>query len=386
MRRVLWVLVGLLLLAGCDVPKPPPELPTPSPGSSNPEEAVYNTPVRATPDRGFTPIAGGPGHIYFVRGGHLWAIEPDGSGERQMSKLPATGGPQPSPDGRSVAWIGGNDLYVMPASGGEARKLYSGPLAEKQRIGWSHDGTLVGIIVYDLSTVGVEKAWAVPVEGGERLLIADLVEGAGQLGASYERTVEWSADGKWVVAGGPNNPFFLRRWPLVTGHEGDVREIAGGEPDWSPDSKSLLYTESLNGAVLIYGVLQSEATPFRNEKQLVGTGLGEYGQGPGPLWSPASVGSDSDLLVYRSRSLSGEPNVAVRTRGGRDLSSLPNLTNNAAWSPSGDKLVVETGTMQSDPLGPKWKPTGLAIAQVSLAGEHTLTPLVKDGQWPAWGR
>jgi Tol biopolymer transport system component len=285
-----------------------------------------------------------------------------------------------------VAWIGGNDLYVMPSGGGEARKIYSGPLATGQRIGWSHDGTLVGVVTYDLDTVGAEKAWAVPVDGGEPVLITDLRGGTGDRGASYERTVEWSPDGKWVVAGGPNNPFYLRRWPLSTAREGDIREIAGGEPDWSPDSRTLLYTESLNGAVLIYGVLESEATPFRNEKQLVGTGLGEYGQGPGPRWSPASVGSDSDLLVYRSRSLSGEPNIAVRTRGGRDLATLPNLTNNAAWAPSGDKLVVETGTMESGPLGPRWKATGLAVAQINLAGEHTLTPLVKDGQWPAWGR
>jgi Tol biopolymer transport system component len=378
--------VALLLLAGCDVPKPPPELPTPSPGSSNPEEAVYSTPVRATPDRGFTPIATGPGHIYFVRDERLWTVEPDGSGAKPMSELPATGKPQPSPDGRNVAWIGGNDLYVMPTGGGEARKIFSGSLPKTQRIGWTHDGTLVGVVAYDLDTIGAEHAWAVPVDGGEPVLIADLPGSSGDLRASYERTVEWSADGYWVVAGGPNNPFYLRRWPLTTGHEGDVREIAGGEPDWSPDSKTLLYTESLSGAVLIYGVLEGEATPFRNEKQLVGTGLGEHGQGPGPLWSPASVGSDSDLLVYRSRSLSGEPNIAVRTRGGRDLSSLPNLTNNAAWSPSGDRLVVETGTMRSGPLGPEWKATGLAIARISPAGEHTLTPLAQDGQWPAWGR
>ncbi len=368
------------------MPAPPPELPTPSPGSQNPEEAVYTTPIRATPIRGFTPVAVGPGHIYFVRDGHLWTVEPDGSGERQMSDLPATDTPQPSPDGQSIAWIGGNNLYVMPISGGEARNLYTGSLAERQHIGWSYDSTMLGFITYDLSTVGAEKAWVIPVEGGDPTLLADFVEGAGDVGASYERSVKWSPDGKWVVASGPNNPFYLRRWPLAEGHDGDIREIGGGEPDWSPDSRTLLYTESLNGAVLIYGVLEDEATPFRDEKQLVGTGVGEYGQGPGPLWSPASVGADSDLLVYRSRSISGEPNVAVRTRGGLDLAALPNLTNNPAWSPSGDKLVVETGTMQSKPLGPEWMATGLEIAQISLTGDHKLTPLVKNGQLPSWGR
>jgi Tol biopolymer transport system component len=138
--------------------------------------------------------------------------------------------------------------------------------------------------------------------------------------------------------------------------------------------------------VLIYGVLEAEATPFRNEELLVGTGLGEYAQGPGPRWSPASVGADSDLLVYRTRTASGEPSVAVRTRGGRDLSSLQPNTNNPAWSPNGDSLVVETGTLAADPLGPKWTPNGLAIATISLSGEHTLRPLVDNASWPAWGK
>ncbi len=170
MRRILIVLFAMLVLVGCDVPKPPPELPTATPGSGNPEVAVYTTQVRATPDRGFTPVATGPGHIYFVRNERLWTIEPDGSGQKQLSDLPVTGKPQVSPDGGSIVWIGGNDLYVMPNRGGEARKIYSGPLAEKQRIGWSSDGTLVGVVTYDMTTIGIEKAWAVPVEGGEPLL------------------------------------------------------------------------------------------------------------------------------------------------------------------------------------------------------------------------
>ncbi|MEO5951820.1 MAG: lipoprotein, partial [Chloroflexia bacterium] len=165
MRRVLFILLAIVVLAGCDVPKPPPELPTATPGSNNPEEATYATQVRATPDRGFTPVATGPGHIYFVRGERLWTVEPDGSGAKQLSDLPATGKPEVSPDSRSIAWIGGNDLYVMPSRGGEAKKIFSGSIADYQRLGWSTDGSLVGVFTYDLTTIGTEKAWAVPVAG-----------------------------------------------------------------------------------------------------------------------------------------------------------------------------------------------------------------------------
>jgi Tol biopolymer transport system component len=379
----------LLFLAACDVPTPPPELPTPTPGSANPENDLSRsqlTPVRVAPDRGFTPVAGPPGHIYFVRDGHLWTVAPDGSGERQLSDLPVTEGPQPSPDGTMVAWVGNNDLYVMPSAGGDARKLYSGALTGKQRIGWSPDGKELGFFTFDLTTMGTENVWAIPVAGGNPTLITTFTGSGGDNGPSYQRSVKWSPDSHWVAAGAANNPSRLLRWPLDPSQDGSQIDIAGGEPDWSPDSRTLLYTESLDGAVLIYGILDAGATPFRNEKLLVGTGLGQYAQGPGPLWSPASVGSDSDLLVYRSRSLSGEPSVAVRDRGGYDYPSLPNLTNNPAWSPSGDHLVVETGVVKQADLGLQWSPTGLAIAAISLTGNHTLTPLVKNAQMPSWGR
>jgi Tol biopolymer transport system component len=379
-----------LILSGCDVPTPPPEIPTPTPGSSvleSDQSRSQLTPVRATPDRGYTPVAGPPGDIYFVRASHLWTISPDGSGERQLSNLPITDTPEPSPDGKSVAWIGGRDLYVMPSAGGDARKLYTGDLTERQRIGWSPDGKLLGFFTYDLTTAGTEKAWSIPLAGGDPSLITTFTGSMGDRGATYERCVKWSPDHNWVVVGAVNNPSRLLRWPLSTGHDGDVTDIAGGEPDWSPDSRTLLYTETLGGAVLVYSILDSKATPFRNEKLFVGTGMGEYAQGPGPIWSPASIGADSDLLIYRSRSLSGEPNIAVRNRAGTDYPSLPNLTNNASWSPNGDSLVVETGVVTNGDLGLEWSPNALVIATINLTGgDHKLTPLVKDASMPAWGK
>jgi Tol biopolymer transport system component len=387
MRRFFLLLIAcLLLLAGCDVPSPPPEMPTPTPGSTNPEKATYTTPVAATPERGFTPLDAPLGHIYFLRDDHLWTIDPEGTNERQLSDVPATGAPVPSFDGKQIAWVGGKNLYVMSASGGAARVLYTGELADYQRLGWSHDQTVIGFITYDLTQVGTEIAWAIPVAGGDPILLTHINDGAGDQSGGYERMVQWPPDDHWVLVGGPNNPMTLLRWPIGSGLPGDTRTISGGEADWSPDNQTILYTETMGGAVLIYNINENAATPFRDEKLFVGTGLGSYAQGPGPLWSPASVGSDSDILIYRSHSASGEPNVAVRTRGGRDLVSLPDLTNNPAWSPSGDKLVVETGSMGNDTLGPKWTPSGLSIVTISLTEAHQITPLVKNAQWPAWGK
>jgi Tol biopolymer transport system component len=393
MRFIMLCLACVLmsvLASGCDVPAPPPELPTATPGSQNPEseQSRFNlTPVRIAPDRGYTPLAAPPGSIYFVRASHLWRISPDGSGERELSGLPVSGPPQLSPDGKMVAFISERDVYVIPSGGGTPRKIASGEMADRQRLGWSHDGASVGYITFDLATVGNVQAWAAPIAGGEPILLATMSGGSVARGPAYERQVQWSPDGKWVLVSGVNNPMRLLRWPLSSGREGDVRDIPGGEPDWSPDSRTILYTESLAGALLTYDVLESKSTAFLNEQQADGTGLGEYAQGPGPRWSPASVGVDSDLFAYRSRSQEdGAPRVSIRRRGGRDLAPMPSFTNNPSWSPGGDQLVVETGYLKDNPLGRSWEATGLSIARVSIEGEHSVIPLTKDARWPTWGK
>jgi Tol biopolymer transport system component len=379
------------------VPAPPPEIPTPTPGSQNPESEQFTgnlTPVRGELPREFTPLPASPGTIYFVRAASLWRIRPDGSGERRLSDLPVTGPPQVSPDGKSVAFISEHDVYVVPSEGGEPRKVFSGDLAPRQRLGWSADGSMLGVFTLDPAAMGVEKAWAVPVmpaNGGQPVLITTVTNAVVPRGATYERCIKWSPDGKWVLVASVNNPMRLLRWPPpapATGAttESDVRIIPGGEPDWSPDSRTIVYTESLDGALVLYDVLKNESTPFRNEQQHVGTGLGEYAQGPFPLWSPASPGSNDDPIAYRSHSEEGKPRVSIRTRGARELQPLPDLTNNPSWSPAGDRLVVETGHLQDHPLGAQWVPDGLAIAELSFTGTHTLTPLVRDAQWPVWGK
>lgn len=378
-----------LVLVGCGVPTPPPELPTATPGSQNPDSPLYLplTPVRPEKEQEFAPLDLPRGTtIYFVRDSKLWRVSPDGSGEKVLSDLPVSSPPQPSPDGGMVAFTSGKELYVLPSEGGEARKLATGEMAERQRLGWSHDGSLVGYLSLDVTTPGALQAWAAPVAGGEPTLITTLTRGVSALGPAFEPCVRWSPDGRWVVVGGVNTPALLLRWPLSSGREGDVREVPGGEPAWSPNSEALIYSETLNGALIVFTVLNSGATPFRNEVQFVGTRLGEYAQGPGPRWSPASPGADSDLISYRSRAASGEPRVSVRSRGGRELEPLSNGTNNPAWSPRGDELVVETGFLREDTLGRRWVPSGLAIAKVNMDGPHTITPLVKNAQWPAWGR
>lgn len=378
-----------LLLSGCEVPTPPPELPTATPGSSSPDGPPGVPAPRAGPDKGYTPVAAGPGKIFFVRSSGLWRINPDGSGETKLAAMTVTNPPQPSPDGSMVAFTTATGLYTVPSAGGTSRKLASDSMADYQRIGWTPDGSYVGYIAFDPSTMGQEEAWAVPVQGGGNpVLLTTLTDAAVAPGPVYERSVQWSPDGLLVVASGVNNPFKLLRWPLTPGGSSNALDVPGGEPDWSPDGRTIIYAETLSGALLIYGVSEAGATPFRNEPHYVGTGMGPYAAGPGPRFSPASTGSDSDLIAYRSRTQQGEPQVGIRLRSVGDLAPLPPYTNNPAWSPGGDRLVVETGSLRQAALGPKWTPGGLSIARLNFSGDEPdiMSPLVKDAMWPAWGK
>src|SRR4051812_22480091 len=111
MRR-LFLIASLLalcigFLAACDVPGPPPELPTATPGSANPESlsaVPQRTQAPPTAERGFTPLAAPPGRIYFVRASGLWSVSPDGSGLAKLSELPPSNPPCLSPDGSRVAF------------------------------------------------------------------------------------------------------------------------------------------------------------------------------------------------------------------------------------------------------------------------------------------
>src|SRR6202030_4624521 len=65
--------------------------------------------------------------IVFVYGGYLWSVPREGGESRQLTTGGHEGLPAFSPDGKWIAFSGqydGNiDAYVMPAEGGEPRRL-----------------------------------------------------------------------------------------------------------------------------------------------------------------------------------------------------------------------------------------------------------------------
>jgi Tol biopolymer transport system component len=367
----LWLLMvgGLILVAGCDVPSPPPELRAPTTTPARRADQLTVTPVPPTA----TEPANGGGTIWFVRQGTLWQAGPDGANPLQRSTRPIHSAPAPAPDGRQVAFLSGQDVVVYDVARGAERVVATGNLPTPQRLAWSPDSAQLAYFVLG-DTPGEERVEAVTLDGiaAPRTMATIMVRGY-RTGPSFERVACWEPDGRRFAYSGLYGPIQVQ--PL-SATAGDPFTVNGGEPDWAPNNRYLLYTETLNGALAVFDAVGVAATPFVNEKREVGTRLGEYAQGPGARYAP-----DGSQMVYRSRTGDGSPAVAARDTTGVESLFLPG--NNPAWSPDGGWIVFETGGLTQQALGAAWQATG--IAKVRPDGSE-MAQILQDGSLPAWGR
>jgi tricorn protease len=110
-------------------------------------------------------------HIAFVYAGDIWLVERAGGTARQLTTAEGLEVlPRFSPDGSQIAFTGeydGNtDVFVMPAQGGEPKRLTYHPGADNVR-GWTNDGrNILFASGRDSAPVPYGRLWQVSVDGG----------------------------------------------------------------------------------------------------------------------------------------------------------------------------------------------------------------------------
>ena len=108
--------------------------------------------------------------VVFSYAGNLWVASREGGSARRLTAGGHERNPAFSPDGTLVAFTGqydGNpDVYVVPVTGGDPRRLTHHP-AQDEVIGWAPDGKQV-LFASDRAAFanGVVQLFTVPVEGG----------------------------------------------------------------------------------------------------------------------------------------------------------------------------------------------------------------------------
>ncbi len=158
--------------------------------------------------------------ITFVYAGDIWIAEKDGSSPKRLTSMSADEqNPYFSPDGKWIAFSANYnnnfDVYLIPTSGGQARRLTWHPGADWVN-GWSPDGkSILFTSRREMQQGRSAQAWQVSAKGGFPTRIMDAVV----------QQASWSADGKT-----------LAYQPYITAHRGPSgwRNHRGGStpPIW----------------------------------------------------------------------------------------------------------------------------------------------------------
>lgn len=219
-----------------------------------------------------------------TRNSNLWLVATDGKSQpRQLSFSNGDRSPRWSPDGRQLAFISGRgdgqQLYVLPMAGGEARALTELKQAGIRDFSWSPDGKQL------LLTLSVDPTIADPTKAKAKSdeAEADVVvirhalyksDGSGYLNERrsglwlldiaseqltqltgdarwHDHSAQFSPDGKQIVfasdrssnalEGSMQQDLYL--YQLSDGSTTRLDTLSGqaSSPQWSPDGRQLLY-------------------------------------------------------------------------------------------------------------------------------------------------
>jgi TolB protein len=175
----------------------------------------------------------------------VWAMKPDGTGQRQLTVNPAIDGmPAVTPDSRYIVFVsnrtGAYEIWRMSMDGSNQTQLTN---SGGSRPAISPDGKWV---LYNTSSLHL---WKVSIEGGEPARLTEY--------SAYASAV--SPDGKMIACVGRNESsrkLSVLVLPFEGGQPLKRFEFAGGgfrgfRVHWTPDGKALIYGIENNGKTAI---------------------------------------------------------------------------------------------------------------------------------------
>ena len=310
MQRVLWVVLGVLLLAcgGCDVAER---------ATAEPASGIL-----------FISERDGKGEIYL--------IQPDGRGLTRLTNDPAVDAdPTWSPDGRRIAFRsrrdGSSDIFIMHADGSHPVNIVNDPsdsILDEFAPVWSPDGETLALVTdrFQPPIGNCKSGWGLhhlalmPVTGGAK----NIRHFDAQPGE--QESFAWSPDGRYLAFSsacrGDTRHLYL--WDRETDQ---VKGLTDGPstdsyPAWSHDGRYLAFTLHIEGNTDVY-LLELDSGALTN--------LTDHpAKDAHPTWSP-----DDAYIAFTTNRDGNEEIYVMRADG----SNPRNLTRHAgrdfrpAWSP-----------------------------------------------------
>ena len=179
----------------------------------------------------------------------IWMVDRVSGDAHPFSAGPSDGAPAWSPDGKRLAFLSarGNDMeaqiYVMPATGGEARPVSAG-LKGAGNLAWAPDGRSLTVIAWreepeaetEVLWKAIEQAGAMPEDGrrsADLLMTARIKYRYDGVGYTDDRRRHVA---RITVGADPTEPTFLTGGPF------DVSDYA-----WHPDGSRMTYVRAETG-------------------------------------------------------------------------------------------------------------------------------------------
>src|ERR1700731_2819611 len=340
--------------------------------------------------------------VVFTYGGYLWSLPRDGGDARQLTTGGHEGDPIFSPDGKWIAFSGhydGNtDVYVMPADGGEPKRLTWHP-GQDGVIGWTPDGKRVLFVSDREAYADLTRFYTVAVEGG----VAEALPMWRAFSGSYSpdgTRIAYVPNFQWQEAwkryrGGQTTPIYIARLSDLALEKVPRENSNDSHPVWFGDT--VYFLSDRNGPVTLFAY----DTKSKTVKQVI--------ENKGLDFKSLSAGPDALIFeqfggIYVFDPKDGKSKrVTIRIAG--DLPAtrphyvkVGDKIQNAAISPAGARAVFEargeiltvpgekgdirnlTRTPAVAERDPAWSPDGKSIAYFSdESGEYALHIVDQSG-------
>ncbi len=344
--------------------------------------------------------------LVFAYGGEIWITSRDGGEARRLvSGTNRLDGPIFSPDGSMVAYTGnydGNeDVYVVPATGGQPHRLTYHP-GQDVALGWTPDGKRVAFRSSRKSYADPSQLYTVPVEGGfptevplPRVQEASYSPDGTHL--AYQPNMQWQPAWKGYRGGQTRTIWVadLADSSIVAVPQKDNSN--DGNPMWI--GNDIYFLSDRDGSIGLYAydvtsrqvrtVVPNDGVDFWSAS--AGPGAIVYSQLGALYLYDLSSGTTKRIRVHLAADMPGLRPHFAKLDPRRDV-------ENAAISPTGQRAVFEahgeiltvpaekgdirdiTSTTGAAERDPSWSPDGKWIAYFSDAsGEYALHLKEQDG-------